>query len=364
MKKFFCFTLLFFSFFAHAQNMTPQATEKETAGVEQLEAYRETIREMDVSLTNSLNKALQLIVDIKNQDPAAIARNLSVSKDIGEILKAHHQKFDELTPPADFAESHEKLKNGLDACIDLFAEITDVLELASSTDIGTKAVAQTKFQGLVGKFNNLRPDLEQYSVGYTEIMTKKIEVAAVVDTKPSGETAPAADVKPAEPAVVKVETPSGGSASPTPAEKDGAVAVTAGEEKPVETAVASTEAKAEETTAAADTKPAGQEATAGFYDPATLEDVYGWTGDYLFPSDKERFTREYLESCSRAELYVLRNEIYARYGLQFGPEDLKTYFGKKAWYKPAPGNVDRLLTDLENDNVDSIVAVERKKGWR
>ncbi|MDR1835223.1 MAG: YARHG domain-containing protein [Fusobacteriaceae bacterium] len=389
MKKTATLILLLFSFFLSAQNTVTSAPENITAAGN-LSLYREKIREMDLSLTNSLNRALEMIVDIKNQNPAAIARNLNVSREITEILRVYHNELAEISPPDEFKDSHEKLKSGLNSCIDLFSEITTVLELASSTDFGQRAVAQTKFQGLVGKFNDLRPSLEQYAAGFMEIMNRDIEETyARAETKPDEEpvavvpeTAPETTLENVAAAEVAAVTETAPEITPEgKAEEEPKVEVAditettpeiAPEEKPEAEVVAVVETapetipEVEPATEVAAVVEATPETTpaSSYYDPITREDVYAYENDYLFPSDTEPFPDEYLAACSRDELSLLRNEIYARRGMSFGKKELKEYFEKKSWYNPASGKVDRLLSLLEGQNVMRIVAQERKMGWR
>jgi len=57
-------------------------------------------------------------------------------------------------------------------------------------------------------------------------------------------------------------------------------------------------------------------------------------------------------------LRLLRNMVYARYGLIFKSDDLNTFFGKHKWYKPERDNVDRYLTNADKHNVRVIQAFE------
>jgi len=59
-------------------------------------------------------------------------------------------------------------------------------------------------------------------------------------------------------------------------------------------------------------------------------------------------------------LRLLRNMVYARYGMIFKSDDLNTYFGKHKWYKPTLENVNKLLTDTDRDNVKLIQTFERR----
>ncbi len=61
---------------------------------------------------------------------------------------------------------------------------------------------------------------------------------------------------------------------------------------------------------------------------------------------------------SKGALRIVRNEIFARYGYIFKSQDLKDYFLKQEWYKPIFRNVNRYITDIEKQNIDSIKKYE------
>lgn len=85
--------------------------------------------------------------------------------------------------------------------------------------------------------------------------------------------------------------------------------------------------------------------------------------EYILPnSAKVRLTREDLQGLSKEQLRLARNEIYARYGVIFGPTDLQEYFGSKSWYQPRItfDEFDDTITmsDIEGANVSLIVSLE------
>jgi hypothetical protein len=55
-----------------------------------------------------------------------------------------------------------------------------------------------------------------------------------------------------------------------------------------------------------------------------------------------------------AQIRILRNAVYASRGYSFASENLKAYFSKLPWYKPALTNVDALLDDNDRTNLESI----------
>jgi hypothetical protein len=64
---------------------------------------------------------------------------------------------------------------------------------------------------------------------------------------------------------------------------------------------------------------------------------------------------------SKEELRLLRNTIYAQYGLDFNSPDLKEYFSQFAWYMPNPNlkMEDIKLTEKEKEFVDKILMKEK-----
>ena len=91
-------------------------------------------------------------------------------------------------------------------------------------------------------------------------------------------------------------------------------------------------------------------------------------GDYILPnSDSELITKRDLEGLSAEECKIARNEIYARHGRRFKDDELQEYFNSKSWYE---GTIDpddfaeNILSDIEIQNKDVIVEVEKENGYR
>ena len=88
--------------------------------------------------------------------------------------------------------------------------------------------------------------------------------------------------------------------------------------------------------------------------------------EYIFEnSNKKKLKEEDLESYSRKELRLARNEIYARYGVIFEIEDLDEYFKDKSWYEPKmtlEEFYDRVeMSMVEEYNISLIRRVEESK---
>jgi|GEM_PF-2384581 len=93
--------------------------------------------------------------------------------------------------------------------------------------------------------------------------------------------------------------------------------------------------------------PAKQEEKSSI--PEHLNKVEG----YLTPKDRVLMEAE-LHGKSKAELRVMRNEVYAHYGRTFQDVDLQNYFAQRPWYRQNPSYSDSLLTEVDNANVKVI----------
>jgi hypothetical protein len=85
----------------------------------------------------------------------------------------------------------------------------------------------------------------------------------------------------------------------------------------------------------------------------------------LAPGDMELFedkliSPQMLHGLSLNELRLLRNEIYARHGRQFQAEWLQQYFWGQPWYQPDASFKDEQLSGADKQNVETIVAYEKK----
>lgn len=81
--------------------------------------------------------------------------------------------------------------------------------------------------------------------------------------------------------------------------------------------------------------------------------------NYLTPVDRVVTAAE-LAGWSKAELRVMRNEVFARHGRIFQSADLQDYFSKKAWYRQNTSYSDDLLTAVDKENVRIIQEHEEK----
>lgn len=72
-------------------------------------------------------------------------------------------------------------------------------------------------------------------------------------------------------------------------------------------------------------------------------------------------TTKYLNTLSKNELKIMRNEIYARYGLTFIENgEMDNYFNKQEWYSGRHKNVNSFLNEIELQNIQLILEIENK----
>ena len=90
--------------------------------------------------------------------------------------------------------------------------------------------------------------------------------------------------------------------------------------------------------------------------------------DYILPnSDKVYYSSSDFAGLSDWELYVARNEIFARHGREFRNDDLARYFARKSWYvaRYTPEEFDSMASPLnayEKHNVDELLSYEKSIG--
>ena len=78
-----------------------------------------------------------------------------------------------------------------------------------------------------------------------------------------------------------------------------------------------------------------------------------------FPEASQRLlTPGELSKLSKADLEIMRNEIFARHGYKFTTATMKEYFSRQTWYTPTDSNVSSQLTAVERSNVELIKKFE------
>ena len=88
---------------------------------------------------------------------------------------------------------------------------------------------------------------------------------------------------------------------------------------------------------------------------------------YALPATSERvLAKSELESMSSYDLWIARNEIFARHGRMFNNADLQAYFNNKTWYTPTytPEQWDatgQTVSAIESQNASLIMQVEQER---
>lgn len=100
---------------------------------------------------------------------------------------------------------------------------------------------------------------------------------------------------------------------------------------------------------------------------ATQDDSVNKSSVYVLPgSDSRYYSTSELNDLSNYELYLARNEIFARHGREFKNQDLRDYFGSMSWYVPKYSGDEfdsmDLLNDYEKKNADTMLSIEQKRG--
>lgn len=94
------------------------------------------------------------------------------------------------------------------------------------------------------------------------------------------------------------------------------------------------------------------------------------SGDYLlYDSAMRQYSSSELERLDNYQLYLARNEIFARHGRTFRNASLNEYFMQKSWYTPmySPDEFDALdgqvslLNDYEKYNANLMLEIEKAR---
>ena len=108
-----------------------------------------------------------------------------------------------------------------------------------------------------------------------------------------------------------------------------------------------------------------QDGAASAKNESKKESAGAESGDYVFPdSDTKLLTDADVSGLSAYDLYLARNEIFARHGRMFENEDLKAYFESKDWYNGTispqefDADITSRLSDVEQANIEMIKKYE------
>jgi hypothetical protein len=96
--------------------------------------------------------------------------------------------------------------------------------------------------------------------------------------------------------------------------------------------------------------------------PANI-DSGKYPGKYPYAST-QLLMRSDLLYFNKNQLQIMRNEIFARYGLKFKSNELREYFGAQDWYKPQFDDVTDKLTEREKQNIKLITEAEKDEEFQ
>ena len=93
----------------------------------------------------------------------------------------------------------------------------------------------------------------------------------------------------------------------------------------------------------------------------------GYSGELVMPGkypemSTREITKNELLKKSKEELKIMRNEVYARYGMIFKKGgDMEKYFSRQDWYYGNLENTEKFLSQLERDNIKAVIEAESQK---
>lgn len=76
-------------------------------------------------------------------------------------------------------------------------------------------------------------------------------------------------------------------------------------------------------------------------------------------ASNEELTSDFVSNLSKADIFILRNSIFARHGFAFRDKQLRMYFEQFDWYMPVFGDVKEDLSEIEKKNIDLLLRYEQ-----
>ena len=73
----------------------------------------------------------------------------------------------------------------------------------------------------------------------------------------------------------------------------------------------------------------------------------------------DELTSDFVSNLTKADIFILRNSIFARHGFAFRDKQLRMYFEQFDWYMPVFGDVKEDLTEVEIKNIDLLLRYEQ-----
>jgi hypothetical protein len=94
------------------------------------------------------------------------------------------------------------------------------------------------------------------------------------------------------------------------------------------------------------------------------ENIHYDPSEYILPMSRTKlYAKDYLTCLDNNQLWIARNEIFARYGRQFDNGYLQLYFESCSWYEGMGKNGefdDSVLNDIEKENLKAIKSAEEE----
>ncbi|MGN1008522.1 MAG: YARHG domain-containing protein [Butyricicoccus sp.] len=84
---------------------------------------------------------------------------------------------------------------------------------------------------------------------------------------------------------------------------------------------------------------------------------------HFWPLDQFAIAASDLDRLTQNEIDIIRNEAFARHGYVFATEAWQNFFRALDWYTPDPKFTEARFSKLEKQNIDTIVAYEKARGW-
>jgi len=76
-------------------------------------------------------------------------------------------------------------------------------------------------------------------------------------------------------------------------------------------------------------------------------------------ASNEELATDFVSNLTKADIFILRNSIFARHGFAFRDKQLRMYFEQFYWYMPVFGDVKDELTEIEKKNIDLLLRYEQ-----
>jgi len=78
-----------------------------------------------------------------------------------------------------------------------------------------------------------------------------------------------------------------------------------------------------------------------------------------YNASTDSLTAPQVANMKKADLFILRNAIYARHGYSFKNQSLRAYFDLQPWYIPISNDIKNELTPTEKKNIELLLRYEK-----